>query len=38
MTLELLKALFTIARHCETQGNCKNCALREICGKMPCEL
>ena len=38
MTLELLRALFIIARFCEKQQNCKECPMRDICGKMPCEL
>lgn len=38
MTLELIKALTTIMRFCEEQPNCKICPLKEICGKMPCDL
>ena len=38
MTLELLRALFTIARFCEQQENCEKCVMHEICGKMPCDL
>ena len=38
MTLDLLKALFTIARFCEQQTNCEQCPMKEICGRMPCEL
>lgn len=38
MTLELLRALFTIVRFCEKQNNCKECPMREICGRMPCDL
>jgi hypothetical protein len=38
MTLELLRALFTIARFCEGQSNCEQCVLKELCGKMPCEI
>lgn len=38
MTLELLRALFVIADFCKQQPNCKECVLREVCGRMPCEL
>lgn len=38
MPIEILKALLTIVRFCEKQTNCKECALREVCGKMPCDL
>ena len=38
MTLELLRALLTIVDFCRKQPNCKECALRDVCGRMPCEL
>ena len=38
MTLELLKALVTIVRFCDKQANCRTCPMREVCGKMPCDL
>ena len=38
MTLEVLRALFTLVRFCEKQENCKSCPMKEICGRMPCEL
>ena len=37
MELDLLKAILTILKSCESQKSCKNCPLRELCGKMPCE-
>lgn len=38
MTLELWQAFATIIRFCHEQANCENCPLREVCGKMPCDL
>ena len=37
MTLELVSAIITFVRFCTEQKDCKECPLREICGKMPCE-
>jgi hypothetical protein len=33
MTIELLKALFTILKHCMECNNCGECSMREFCGK-----
>ncbi len=38
MPLEVLKALLTLIRFCLEQDSCKNCPMREMCGKMPCEI
>lgn len=38
MTPELLRALLTIMEFCRQQKNCKECVLRDVCGRMPCEL
>lgn len=37
MPKEVLKALLTLLRYCLKQDSCKTCAMREQCGKMPCE-
>ena len=37
MTLELLRAIITLIQFCYAQDDCRECPLREICGKMPCE-
>ncbi len=37
MTLELFQAIFTIRDFCIAQSSCKNCLLKELCQKMPCE-
>lgn len=33
MSIELVKALLTIVRNCASQDNCKECPLKEFCGK-----
>lgn len=33
MSIELVKALLTIVRYCASCDNCKQCPLREFCGK-----
>lgn len=33
MSIELVKALLTIARYCASTSNCGECPLREFCGK-----
>lgn len=35
--LEVFKALAVIAEFCYRQNNCRDCALKNICSKMPCE-
>jgi hypothetical protein len=35
--LDVFKALLTIVKFCYKQDNCKQCSLKEMCGKMPCE-
>lgn len=35
MSLELVKALLTIAKYCVSHENCKTCVLRNMCGKQP---
>lgn len=37
MVLEVFRALFTLADFCYAQNNCKDCAIKEFCSKMPCE-
>lgn len=37
MTLELLRALVTIAEFCLEQNNCNTCPMKDLCAKMPCE-
>ena len=37
MTIELIKALLIIARFCIENSNCRTCALKEFCGKLPSE-
>lgn len=37
MTLEVIKALLIIARVCASAVSCKQCPLKEFCGKMPSE-
>ena len=37
MTLEVLRALITIADFCFNQENCDSCAMKSICLTMPCE-
>lgn len=38
MPNEVREALLTLVMHCIEQDNCSNCPMREMCGKMPCEL
>jgi len=33
MSIELVKALLTIVRHCASCENCEECPLKEFCGK-----
>lgn len=37
MDLELVKALLTILRYCTSCENCKVCALKDFCRKIPTE-
>ena len=37
MTLDVLKALAIILEFYLEQGSCKDCPMRDFCGKMPCE-
>lgn len=37
MTVEIMRALVMLADLCLEQNNCKDCPLRDVCGKMPCE-
>lgn len=37
MTLDVLKALAIILEFCLEQDSCKDCPMRDFCGKMPCE-
>ena len=37
MTLDVLKALAIILEFCLEQDSCKDCLMRDFCGKMPCE-
>lgn len=37
MTAEVLKALLVIMQYCYAQDSCRNCPMRELCAKMPCE-
>lgn len=37
MSVELVKALLTIVKFCVNNDNCKTCALKEFCGKIPTE-
>ena len=38
MTFEILQAIVTLVRFCDRQENCKNCPIKEFCGKMPCDI
>ena len=33
MSIELVKALLVIVRHCANCENCEECPLKEFCGK-----
>ena len=33
MSIELVKALLVIVRHCASQDNCEECPLKDFCGK-----
>lgn len=37
MDLALVKALLTLAKYCCQQDNCRVCAIRAFCGKLPSE-
>lgn len=37
MELDVVKALYVLAQFCTNQDSCKNCPLKSICTKMPCE-
>ena len=32
MSIELVKALLAIVRHCASRENCEECPLKEFCG------
>lgn len=38
MPIEVLKAIVTIVKFCMKQHKCAECPLKELCGKMPCEI
>lgn len=35
MSIELVKALLMIVKVCMSNNDCKKCALKEFCGKVP---
>ena len=35
MSIELVKALLMIVKVCMSTSDCKKCALKEFCGKVP---
>lgn len=37
MSIELVESLLLIAKFCVSQDNCKECPLRQFCGKIPSE-
>ena len=37
MSLELVKALLIIVKICVANDDCRKCALKEFCGKLPSE-
>ena len=37
MDAETARALMVIVQFCLTQNDCRKCAMREFCQKMPCE-
>ena len=37
LSIELVKALITIVKHCVDCGNCAECPMRDFCGHIPSE-
>ena len=37
MLLDVMRAVLILYKFCLKQQNCKECPIRELCGKMPCE-